>query len=164
MGKVWKWALLALVIVLVEVVVTACVYGTALEASHHPGQAEYPADQQRLAAQRVVAGLNSRDANRLGLIKHARDITEPTAENVELDKRIAAAMPAPGCTLRLMSMKDRGVQPTTIIHQLPLPAYRFDVRVTEHCPDRPPRDRVIGVLAVPGQGGYWESASVIVEN
>jgi hypothetical protein len=68
-------------------------------------------------------------------------------------------MPLPGCSYVLDSVLPQGEEmlpdaPWVYQHQ----AYRYDMMLTENCPDKMPLSRVISVLSTRGEGGHWTEA------
>jgi hypothetical protein len=116
---------------------------------------DYGPDKQRQWAARLVAGLNTRDAEQVPVLRLRGHLSDGQRNSIE------AAMPAPGCQYVLLSVQDRGEQ-----SKQPIPGldsekstYRFDMTVEEQCrPSHP--SRVLGVVAI-AEMGYWDPYSFI---
>lgn len=134
--------------VVIGIVVWAC---TMPSSSDGLSMGDYGPEKQNEWAQRLVAGLNTHDVNKVPLLR-ANGVL-----SVEQSHTIEAVMPAPGCGYRLVSLNDRGEQPKqqgpglTSEHS----TYRFDMTVGEQCPQEEPRSRTLGVVAV-AEMSYWE--------
>jgi hypothetical protein len=111
---------------------------------------DYGPAKQRDWAQQLVAGLNTRDALRVPVLRPSGMLPGAQAST------IAAAMPAPGCRYELVSVRDRGVQGRQSTPGLGGEnlTYRFDMAVDQHCPAGPSRPRTLRVMAV-AEMGYW---------
>lgn len=112
---------------------------------------DYGPDKQQEWADRLVAGLNTHDAEHVPVLRLKGGLS------VEQRDSINAAMPATGCTYELAAAQDRGEQRAQQVPGLSSAAstYRFDATVEERCPGRSPRTRELGVVAIADMG-YWE--------
>lgn len=111
----------------------------------------YGTDKQRDWAQRLVTGLNTRDAEQVPVLRLNGQLSDGQRKSID------AVLPKTGCNYTLRSVTDRGRQKD---QQLPGLAaaqstYRFDATVDEQCPGQLSRSRDIGVLAIVDMG-YWE--------
>jgi hypothetical protein len=140
--------LAVLAAVVVGVVVWAC---TVPSSSDGLSMGDYGPDKQSEWAERLITGLNTRDVNQVPLLRSNGVLS------VEQSHTIEAVMPVPGCGYRLVSAEDRGEQGRQQVPGLPTATstYRFDMTVEERCPDKPPRNRTLGVVAV-AEMSYWE--------
>lgn len=111
-------------------------------------------------AQTSVNQLNGGDPTKVELARMAPRLNDPTTSkyNAQLDRLATAALPLRGCNYALASVTDRGQQDTH-----PNPKYRFDMNIVEHCPDNVQFQRLIGVIATPGDRGHWRPARIIIE-
>ncbi|MCV7386147.1 hypothetical protein H7K14_20250 [Mycolicibacter longobardus] len=117
---------------------------------------DYGPEKQREWAEQLVTGLNTHDVNQVPVLRSSGQLLDAQRGTVE------AAMPAPGCSYRLLSVQDRGEQ-----GRRPVPGlrtenstYRFDMTVDEHCSGTT-RTRVLGVMAV-AEMGYWDPFYFVV--
>lgn len=112
---------------------------------------DYGPGKQQEWADRLVAGLNTHDAEQVPVLRLKGGLT------VEQRDSIDAAMPAIGCSYELASVKDRGEQRAQQVPGMSSTAstYRFDATVEERCAGQSPRTRELGVVAI-AEMGYWE--------
>ncbi|BBX26324.1 hypothetical protein [Mycolicibacterium alvei] len=124
---------------------------TAPSSSDDLAMGDYGPAKQREWAERLTTGLNTHDVNKVPLLR-ANGVL-----SVEQGQTIATVMPAPGCGYRLVSVEDRGEQGSQLVPGLSTESstYRFDMTVEERCPDKQPRNRTIGVVAI-AEMSYWE--------
>lgn len=108
-------------------------------------------DKQQEWADRLVNGLNTRDADQVPVLRLQGGLSTEQRDSIE------AAMPARGCSYELISVKGRGQQREQQVPGLSSVAstYRFDAVVDTRCPGKPSRSRVLGVVAI-AEMGYWE--------
>lgn len=112
---------------------------------------DYGPDKQQEWADRLVAGLNTHDAEQVPVLRLKGGLS------VEQRDSIDAAMPATGCRYELAAVQDRGEQRGQQVPGLSTAAstYRFDATVEERCPGQSLRTRELGVVAI-AEVGYWE--------
>ena len=112
---------------------------------------DYGPDKQQEWADRIVAGLNTHDAEQVPVLRLKGGLS------VEQRASIDAAMPATGCRYELAAVQDRGEQRGQQVPGLSTAAstYRFDATVEERCPGQSLRTRELGVVAI-AEVGYWE--------
>lgn len=115
---------------------------------------DYGADKQRDWGQRLVADLNTHDAEQVPVLRLNGLLSDGQRQSIN------AVFPKAGCSYELGSVTDRGRQED---QHLPgrAPArstHRFDATVEEQCPGQAGRSRDIGVLAIVDMG-YWEPYS-----
>ncbi|NOP98000.1 hypothetical protein [Mycolicibacterium fortuitum] len=125
------------------------------------GMKPYTAQQQQDRARTLIDELNTHDPKRVGL-RRGTD-ARSQMDNARLDRLIQAAMPLPGCSYSLDSVTDRGEQGERQFWWGSAPIYRYDMNVTESCPNKPPLDRVLGVLARPTEGAHWTDALIVID-
>lgn len=112
---------------------------------------DYGPDKQQEWADRLVAGLNTHDAEQVPLLRLKGGLSPEQRGSID------AAMPAMDCTYELAAVQDRGEQRGQQVPGVSWAAttYRFDATIEERCPGRSPRTREIGVVAI-AEMGYWE--------
>lgn len=111
--------------------------------------AEYGADKQREWADRLIAGLNTFDAEQVPVLRLNEELSGDQRRSID------AAMPAPGCSYAVRSVDDRGRQEQKVPDLASVRStYRFDVTVDEVCPHLPSDRRELGVVAIADMG-YW---------
>ncbi|MDO3401049.1 hypothetical protein QWI29_13500 [Mycolicibacterium neoaurum] len=126
-----------------------------------PVMKEFGPGEQRNWAEKLVAGLNTRDVAQVPVLRsggesHARQ----TAKN----RTIESSMPEPGCRFELVSTDDRGEQGRQPVpgSSSENPSYRFDMVVDVNCPGEPTSAKTIGVIAV-AEMGYWEPSYFVTD-
>ncbi|MGU3650287.1 hypothetical protein [Mycolicibacterium sp. A43C] len=112
---------------------------------------KYGPDKQQEWAARLVAGLNTHEAEKVPVLRLNGELTS------EQRSSIKAVMPASACMYQLVGVEDRGEQRQQDVPGLstPVSTYRFDAMVDELCEGQPPRAREFGVVAIADMG-YWE--------
>ncbi|MUM19209.1 hypothetical protein FZI91_07875 [Mycobacterium sp. CBMA271] len=125
---------------------------------------EYTAERQELQARELVADLNTHaPAMVFSTARVSRGDPREAAANAQLDRLIQAAMPLPGCQYTFDAVADLGEQGGKTFPWGISRTHRFDMLLTEHCPDKPPLPRTIGVIARPTEGGYWTPSAFVIE-
>lgn len=112
---------------------------------------DYGPDKQQEWADRLVAGLNTRDAEQVPVLRLKGGLLPEQRDSID------AAMPARDCTYELAAVHDRGEQRGQQVPGLSAAAstHRFDATVEERCPGQASRTRELGVVAI-AEMGYWE--------
>ncbi|WNG83711.1 hypothetical protein C6A86_008670 [Mycobacterium sp. ITM-2016-00316] len=112
---------------------------------------DYGPGKQQEWADRLVAGLNTHDAEQVPVLRLKGGLSLEQRDSIE------AAMPATGCAYELAAVQDRGEQRGQQVPGLSSAAstYRFDVTVEERCLGQASRTRELGVVAI-AEMGYWE--------
>jgi hypothetical protein len=120
----------------------------------------YTPEIQEEAAKAIVAGLNTRNLDRVELMHSDSD-----APDMAIAGNITAVLPAPGCQYALVSIEDKGEQEhpadlvpwyTGVEH-----ARGFDMKLQQLCPTQQPTPHTIRVIAIPeGMGGFWAEAAL----
>lgn len=112
---------------------------------------DYAPDKQQEWSDRLVAGLNTHDAEQVPLLRLKGGLSPEQRDSIE------AAMPATDCTYELAAVQDRGEQRGQQVPGVSSAAstYRFDVTVEERCPGQSLRIRRLGVVSI-AEMGYWE--------
>ena len=107
-------------------------------------------------AERLIAGLNTHDANQVPVLLVNGQLLGAQRGTVQ------AAVPAPGCYYELLSVKDRGEQGRGPVPGLRTEnsTYRFDITVNEQCSGKT-RTRVLGVVSI-AEMSYWEPFYFVV--
>lgn len=111
----------------------------------------YGSDKQEEWAARLVAGLNTHEAEKVPVLRPNEELTS------EQRSSIKAVMPASACMYQLVGVEDRGEQRQQDVPGLstPVSTYRFNAKVDELCEGEAPRARQFGVVAIADMG-YWE--------
>ncbi|WP_157890529.1 hypothetical protein [Mycolicibacterium goodii] len=118
----------------------------------------YGPDKQREWADRLVAGLNTHNADEV-------PIHRIYGKQLSMQKvAVESAMPAPGCRYDLDSVEDRGEQTDQDVPGLSgqRSTYRFEMTVEQQCAGRQATTRKIGVIAIADMG-YWNPFYFVVE-
>lgn len=112
---------------------------------------DYGPGKQQEWADRLVAGLNTHDAEQVPLLLLKGGLSPEQRDSID------AAMPATDCTYELAAVQDRGQQRGQQVPGVSSAAstYRFDATVEERCPGQASRTRELGVVAI-AEMGYWE--------
>ncbi|KRD14196.1 hypothetical protein ASE48_04035 [Mycobacterium sp. Root265] len=112
---------------------------------------DYGPDEQQRWADRLVAGLNTQDAEQVPVLRLRGGLSPEQRDSID------AAMPATGCRYELAAVHDRGEQRGQQVPGLSsaTSTYRFDATVEEWCPGQSPHTRELGVVAI-AEMGYWE--------
>ena len=112
---------------------------------------DYGPGKQQEWADRLVAGLNTHDAEQVPVLRLKGELSREQRDTID------AAMPETGCAYELEAVQDRGEQRGQQVPGLPSAAstYRFDATVEERCPGQASRTRELGVVAI-AEMGYWE--------
>lgn len=112
---------------------------------------DYGPSKQQEWADRLVAGLNTHDAEHVPVLRLKGELSPEQRDSID------AAMPETGCAYELEAVQDRGEQRGQQVPGLPSAAstYRFDATVEERCPGQASRTRELGVVAI-AEMGYWE--------
>jgi hypothetical protein len=112
---------------------------------------DYGSSKQQEWADRLVAGLNTHDAEQVPVLRLKGELSREQRDTID------AAMPETGCAYELEAVQDRGEQRGQQVPGLPSAAstYRFDATVEERCPGQASRTRELGVVAI-AEMGYWE--------
>ncbi|MGV0744857.1 hypothetical protein [Mycolicibacterium sp. XJ870] len=151
----------AIMAVLAAVVAAGVVWLYTLPSSSDGlSMGDYGPEKQREWAERLVAGLNTHDANEVPVLRPGG---APSTRQAAQNETVEAAMPAPGCVYQLVSVNDRGEQGeqldpgATSVNR----TYRFDMTVEERCPGGGSRNRVLGVIAIADMS-YWQPSYFVV--
>lgn len=150
--------IVAAVVAVVWVGVMGWLYTLLSSYDDGPSMGYYGPEKQQDWAERLVAGLNTHDSEKV-------PIGRINGKQLSVQKRtVEAAMPAPGCRYEVVSVEDRGEQAP---HDVPgltgqRSTYRFDMTVEEACTGRQTQTRNIGVMAV-AEMGYWEPHYFVVD-
>ncbi|WP_141564464.1 hypothetical protein [Mycolicibacterium palauense] len=124
------------------------------------GMRDYTPEEQKKAAESLVAGLNTHDLDKVELLRFRNYPHQEIAEKA-IDENIVAALPPPDCRYVLDGVEDKGEQdPAAAPWYQPEHAWGFDMKLQQRCPGQQPTPRTIRVIAIPsGMGGYWAEAA-----
>lgn len=135
------------------------------------GMRDYTINDEEKAARSIVAGLNTRNPDKVDLLRfHGHP--ENDADNKAINDNIERVLPAAGCQYVLDRVADKGEldHPAALVpwySNIVGHAWGFDISLRQLCPGRAPTPRTIRVVAIAGDhlgmGGFWAEAALYDE-